>query len=67
MPRTVSASAEDVSYAPESLRTLVRYLHHTELAEATGDSPADIGAAITAAATEFPQAMAESRNFGVAK
>lgn len=67
MPRTVSANPEDVSSAPESLRTLVRYLHHTELVEARGDSLAGVEAAITAAATEFPQAMADRRNFGVAK
>lgn len=67
MPRTVSATVEEVSYAPESLRTLVHYLHHTELAEAAGDSPAAIEVAITAAATEFPQAMSDNRNFGVAK
>lgn len=67
MPRRVSARAEEVSLAPDSLRTLVRYLHHTELAEATGDHLADIEAAIIAAADEFPQAMSDNKNFGVAK
>ncbi|MHA6799440.1 hypothetical protein [Bounagaea algeriensis] len=67
MPRKVSASAEEVSQAPDSLRTLVRYLQHTELAEATGDRPADIEAAISAAAAEFPRAMSDPRNFGIAK
>lgn len=67
MPRAVSATVEEVSNAPESLRTLVHYLHHTELAEPTGDAPAAIETAITAAATEFPQAMSDNKNFGVAK
>lgn len=67
MPRTVSAHPEDVSSAPESLRTLVRYLHHTELVETNGDSLAGVEDAITAEATEFPQAMADRRNLGVAK
>lgn len=67
MPRKVSASADEVSHAPESLRTLLHYLHHTELAEPTEDSLPDIEAAITAAATEFPSAMADKKNFGIAK
>ncbi|SFT36577.1 hypothetical protein SAMN04487904_101510 [Actinopolyspora lacussalsi subsp. righensis] len=67
MPRTVSARAEEVSSAPNSLRTLIRYLHHTELIEAGSDHLTDIEAAITDAATEFPQAMSDNGNFGLAK
>lgn len=67
MPRKVTATAEDVADAPETLRTLLRYLHHTELADPTGDSPAATEAAIDAIGTEFRQAMSDKRNFGLAK
>lgn len=67
LPRKVSASVEEVSDAPESLRTLVHYLDHAELTEMGSESPADIEVAITSASTEFASAMADERNFGLAK
>lgn len=67
MPRKVFASAQEVSDAPASLRTLLHYLDHTELAEPTDESLADIEAAITAARSEFSAAMADKSNFGPAK
>ncbi|PXY26485.1 hypothetical protein [Prauserella flavalba] len=66
-PRTVSATAQDVAHMPEDLRALIRYLHATGLADPTGDPQAELDAAITKAGAEFPAAMADERNFGVAK
>ncbi|MDR7302265.1 hypothetical protein [Haloactinomyces albus] len=67
MPRKVTATAEDVADAPETLRTLLRYLHHTELADPTGDFLVATEAAIDAIGTEFRQTMSDKRNFGLAK
>ncbi|TKG60526.1 hypothetical protein [Prauserella endophytica] len=66
-PRTLSANARDVAHIPEDLRLLVRYLHATGLADPTGDPQDHLDAAITKAGNEFPAAMADERNFGVAK
>lgn len=66
-PRALSISAEDAAGLPESLRVLVSYLHATGLADPTGDALADLDAAITKSSAEFRTAMADERNFGVAK
>ncbi|HEY1971224.1 MAG TPA: hypothetical protein VGH89_24940 [Pseudonocardia sp.] len=66
-PRTLSATARDAAGLPEALHLLVRYLHAVGLADPTGDPLADLDAAITKAGAEFPAAMSDERNFGVAK
>src|SRR5947209_2294417 len=66
-PRTLTVSARDAAGMPETLRLLVRYLHATGLADPTGDPLAELDAAITKASIEFPAAMADERNFGLAK
>lgn len=67
MPRTVSITTPDVAVLPETLRILLRYLHVTGLADPTGDRLVDLQAAITKASAEFPVAMNDERNFGIAK
>jgi hypothetical protein len=66
-PRTLSITARDAADLPETLRLLVRYLHAVGLADPTGDPLADLEAAITKTGAEFPAAMADERNFGLAK
>ncbi|WP_328604516.1 hypothetical protein OG943_31320 [Amycolatopsis sp. NBC_00345] len=67
VPRALSITAEDAAGLPESLRLFVRYLHATGLADPTGDPLIDLDAAITKCDAEFPAAMADERNFGLAK
>ncbi|MFD2468046.1 hypothetical protein [Amycolatopsis silviterrae] len=67
LPRTLSAAPEDVADAPESLRRFLRYLHATGLADPTGDPLAHLETAIAQAGSGFAAAMADERNFGVAK
>ncbi|MDS0137767.1 MULTISPECIES: hypothetical protein [unclassified Amycolatopsis] len=67
VPRTLSAEAGDAVLLPETLRLFLRYLHETELADPAGDSLADLEDAVGKAAAEFPAAMADERNFGIAK
>ncbi|MGW5745001.1 hypothetical protein [Amycolatopsis sp. NPDC003861] len=66
-PRTLSAEADDAVLFPETLRLFLRYLHETELADPAGDSLAELEDAVGEAAAEFPAAMADERNFGIAK
>jgi hypothetical protein len=66
-PRTLTISAQDAAAFPETLRLLIRYLHTTGLAAPACDSPADLDAAVVSASAEFPVAMADERNFGLAK
>ncbi|QWF81875.1 hypothetical protein [Amycolatopsis sp. CA-230715] len=66
-PRTLAATAQDAAELPETLRLLVGYLHATGLADPTGDPLPQLDSAITKAATEFPAAMADERNFGLIK
>jgi hypothetical protein len=66
-PRMLSVTAQDAAGLPETLRLLLHYLHTTGLADPTGDPPADLDAAVTKAAAEFPATMADERNFGLAK
>lgn len=67
VPRTLSAAADHAVLVPETLRLFLRYLHETELADPMGDALADIEDAVRKAAAEFPAAMVDERNFGVAK
>lgn len=67
MPRTITMMPEDAASAPEAVRTLLRYLRHTELDDPTADRLPDLEAAITDAAPDFGRAMSDERNFGLAK
>ncbi|MGW4398741.1 hypothetical protein ACWEHA_25965 [Amycolatopsis nivea] len=66
-PRTLSAAPEDAAGVPEDLRLFLRWLHANELADPTGDPLADLDAAAVKASHGFAAAMADERNFGVAK
>ncbi|HEX3589262.1 MAG TPA: hypothetical protein VHV74_06485 [Pseudonocardiaceae bacterium] len=66
-PRTLSITARSAIGLPESLRVLLTYLHATGLADPTGDPLADLDTAVSKASAEFLAAMAEERNFGMAK
>lgn len=66
-PRTLSITAEDAAGLPRTLGLLMRYLHAAGLADPTGDRLADLETAITKASAEFSAAMADERNFGLAK
>lgn len=67
LPRTLSITVQEAAGVPDTLRLLFRYLHATGLAHPTGDRLADLEAAITKAGADFPAAMADERNFGLAK
>ena len=67
MPRKISAPATEVTAAPETLRTLLRYLRDVELDDPTGATLPELEAAITDAAGRFPAAMSDERTFGLAK
>lgn len=67
MPRKISAPATEVAAAPETLRTLVRYLRDVELDDPTGAPLPQLEAAITDAAARFQAAMSDERTFGLAK
>ncbi|MBN9744838.1 hypothetical protein DMP23_27800 [Amycolatopsis sp. A1MSW2902] len=66
-PRTLSAAPEDAAGVPDDLRLFLRWLHANELADPTGDPLADLDAAAVNASYGFAAAMADERNFGVAK
>ncbi len=66
-PRALSIDARDAAVLPDSLRVLIDYLHETGLADPGGDPRSDIDAAITESLPEFASAMADPRNFGLAK
>lgn len=66
-PRSLSIAVRDAGGLPETLRLFVRYLFAVGLADPTGDPLADTEAAITKAEDEFSAAMADERNFGMAK
>jgi hypothetical protein len=66
-PRSLSITARDAAGLPETLRLFVQYLSAVGLADPTGDPLADIEAAITKTGAEFSSAMADERNFGMAK
>ncbi|WP_206785100.1 hypothetical protein [Amycolatopsis sp. MtRt-6] len=67
VPRTLSATAGEAVLVPGTLRLFLRYLHEAGLAGPMGDPPAELEAAVAAATEGFPAAMADERNFGVAK
>lgn len=67
VPRKLSISARDAADFPETLRLAFRYLHATGLADPAGDPLPDLDAAVVAAGAAFPGAMADERNFGLAK
>lgn len=67
IPLRVSATAEDMARVPEELRSLLRYLHHVELADPACAPLPELEAALDAAAVEFPDAMADESRFGLAK
>ncbi|MGW4520173.1 hypothetical protein [Amycolatopsis sp. NPDC004378] len=54
VPRTLSATADDAVLVPGTLRLFLRYLHETELVDATGDPLADLEEAVAKASSEFP-------------
>lgn len=66
-PRALSIDARDAAVLPDSLRLLIDYLHETGLADPGSDPRSDIDAAITESLPEFASAMADPRNFGLAK
>ncbi len=66
-PRTLSITAHDAAGLPETLRLLVHYLHAAGLADPAGDRLTDLDTAITKTGAEFPAAMADERNYGLAK
>ncbi|WP_410641176.1 hypothetical protein [Amycolatopsis sp. lyj-346] len=67
VPRTLSATADEAVLVPETLRMFLRYLHQNGLADPMGEPLADLEAAVAKATPEFPAAMADERNFGIAK
>ncbi|SEF27637.1 hypothetical protein SAMN05421837_103970 [Amycolatopsis pretoriensis] len=67
VPRTLSATADDAVLVPGTLLLFLRYLHETELADPMGDPLTDLEDAVAKAASEFPAAMADERDFGVGK
>lgn len=66
-PRSLSITAQDAAGLPETLRLFVRYLSAVGLADPTGDPLVDLEAAIAKTGAEFATAMADERNFGMAK
>jgi hypothetical protein len=67
MPRTLTITADEAADAPDTLCTLLRYLHHTDLADPTGDSVSVAETAVTTAESAFRREMSDERNFGLAK
>jgi hypothetical protein len=67
IPGKVTAAPEDLLGAPETLRSLLRYLEATGLRDPRGATVAENEAAIDAAAAEFGAATADPDRFGLAK
>ena len=67
IPGKVTAAPEDLLGAPETLRTLLRYLEATGLRDPRGATVAENEAAIGAAAAEFGAAIADPDRYGLAK
>lgn len=67
IPGKVTAVPEDLLDAPETLRTLLRYLEATGLRDPRGAAAAENEAAIDAAAAEFNAAIADPDRYGLAK
>ncbi|WP_116201930.1 hypothetical protein [Amycolatopsis circi] len=66
-PRALSATPDEAGHVPEDLRLFLRWLHANGLADPTGDPLADLEIAVSKASSGFAAAMADERNFGVAK
>jgi hypothetical protein len=67
IPGKVTAPPEDLLGAPETLRSLLRYLEATGLRDPRGATTAENEAAIDAAAAEFSAAIADPGRHGLAK
>jgi hypothetical protein len=67
IPGKVTAAPEDLLDAPETLRTLLRYLEATGLRDPRGATVAENETAIDAAAAEFSAAIADPDRYGLAK
>ena len=67
IPGKVTAAPEDLLGAPETLRSLLRYLEATGLRDPRGATAAENEAAIDAAAAEFNAAIADPDRYGLAK
>ncbi len=67
IPGKVTAPQEDLLAAPETLRSLLRYLDATGLRDPRGAATVENEAAIDAAAKEFAAAIADEERYGVAK
>jgi hypothetical protein len=67
IPGKVTAPPEDLLSAPETLRSLLRYLEATGLRDPRGATVAENEAAIDAAAAEFSAAIADPDRYGLAK
>ena len=67
IPGKVTAAPEDLLGAPETLRSLLRYLEATGLRDPRGATVAENEAAIDAAAAEFSAAVANPGRYGLAK
>ena len=67
IPGKVTAAPEGLLGAPETLRSLLRYLEATGLRDPRGATAAENEAAIDAAAAEFSAAIADPDRYGLAK
>ena len=67
MPGKVSASEEYLLDAPETLRTLLRYLDAHGLRDPRGAAVEENGSAIDADAKEFADALGDRERYGMAK
>lgn len=67
IPGKVTAAPESLLDAPETLRTLLRYLEATGLRDPRGAATTENEAAIDATAAEFGSAIADPDQYGLAK
>ncbi len=67
IPGKVAAFQEDLLAAPETLRSVLRYLDATGLRDPRGAATAENEAAIDTAAKEFGAAIADTERYGLAK
>ncbi|MBT2470966.1 hypothetical protein J7E97_24670 [Streptomyces sp. ISL-66] len=68
LPQNVTElPGEERAEAPDTLRTLLRYLHAAQLADPRGPSLHDSLAAVDKVAEQYPAAMADRTRWGLAK
>jgi hypothetical protein len=67
IPEKVTAPGEDLLEAPETLRTLLRYLDAHGLRDPRGATVEENAEAIGAVAKEFPDAIGDRERYGMAK